>query len=125
MSAFGAGGCDGKVIPLGSKSARGQESGAGGAVTAGAGGSVAGGGAAGSAGQGSGGRAGAGGSGGTAGAGAFRFDDASPIDQLTSESIEENPTLTADELEIYFISNRSGNADVWFSTRESAEGTFG
>jgi hypothetical protein len=113
------------VIPLGSKSARGEESGAGGAGTAGAGGSVAGGGAAGSAGQGIGGKAGAGGSGGTAGQGTFRFDDASPISQLTTESIEENPTLTADELEIYFISNRGGNADVWFSTRESAEGTFG
>ena len=124
VSAFGAGGCDGKVIPLGSQSARGEQSDGGGAGTAGAGGSVAGGGSAGSAGQSSGGKAGGGGSGGMAGAGTLRFDDASPIDRVTSEFIEENPTLTADELEIYFISDRGGNADVWFSTRESAEGTF-
>jgi hypothetical protein len=125
VSAFGAGGCDGKVVPLGNQSARGEKSSGGSAGTAGSGGSVAGGGAAGSAGQGNGGKAGAGGSGGMAGVGTLRFDDASPIDEVTTEFIEENPTLTADELEIYFISDRDGNADVWFSTRESAEGTFG
>jgi len=37
----------------------------------------------------------------------------------------DNPTLTADLLEIYFTSDRAGQGDVWFARRASADQAFG
>src|SRR6188768_3575031 len=37
----------------------------------------------------------------------------------------DNPTLTADLLEIYFTSDRAGQGDVWFARRASTGQQFG
>jgi WD40-like Beta Propeller Repeat len=37
----------------------------------------------------------------------------------------DNPTLTADRLEIYFTSDRAGQGDLWFARRASAGQPFG
>ena len=58
---------------------------------------------------------GAGNDGGTGG-GTLRFVDASPVTELYTESIEDNPTLTADGLQIFFTSDRASNMDVWVAT---------
>jgi hypothetical protein len=94
-----------------------SEAGAGGA-TSGQGGSNAGG-------QGGADTAGASGAGGTPNT--IRIIDVSPIAELATDSTEENPTLTADLLHIYFSSNREGSAgaDVYTASRSSATGTFG
>jgi hypothetical protein len=47
------------------------------------------------------------------------------VAELASDSRTDNPTLTADLLEIYFTSDRGGNADVWFATRASSGAPFG
>lgn len=44
---------------------------------------------------------------------------------IGSDDKDDNPTLTADLLEIYFTSTRSGDTDVWFAKRESADVDFG
>lgn len=43
---------------------------------------------------------------------------------IGSEDKDDNPTLTNDMLEIYFTSTRSGNSDVWFARRDSADVDF-
>ncbi len=54
----------------------------------------------------------------------------SPADRLKAldtSADEENPSLTADLLEIYFISDREdgvGDSDIWFSRRASTELPF-
>jgi len=48
------------------------------------------------------------------------------VADLASNVRTDNPTLTADLLEIYFTSDReSGNGDVWFARRASAGLSFG
>ncbi len=47
------------------------------------------------------------------------FGPAEPAIELNSPYSEDDPTLTGDLLEIYFASTRSGNEDVWTSTRVS------
>jgi hypothetical protein len=48
------------------------------------------------------------------------------VPELASSSRTDNPTLTGDLLEIYFTTDRvSGNGDVWFATRASADAPFG
>lgn len=50
------------------------------------------------------------------------------VGALDSTADEENPTLTRDLLEIYFISDRedgSGDHDIWFARRSSVDEPFG
>jgi hypothetical protein len=71
--------------------------------------------------------AGAAGGGGSGGGGSrsLRFGDASPVTEIDTESVEDNPTLTADMLQIFFTSDRGGDSDVWFATREFTSDLFG
>jgi len=49
-------------------------------------------------------------------------DGGRPVDKINSNGDDEDPTLTADLLQIYFTSRRpggSGNGDIWFATRAS------
>ncbi|HLK88968.1 MAG TPA: hypothetical protein VKZ18_03685 [Polyangia bacterium] len=56
----------------------------------------------------------------------YAFDTPVMVAELASPSRTDNPTLTADLLEIYFTTDRvSGNGDVWFATRASPSGPFG
>lgn len=43
------------------------------------------------------------------------------MDALTSDFADLDPSLTDDELEIYFVSERSGNPDIWWSSRASLD----
>jgi hypothetical protein len=43
---------------------------------------------------------------------------------IGSDDKDDNPTLTADLLEIYFTSTRSGDSDVWVAKRTSADSDF-
>src|SRR3954466_16353067 len=36
------------------------------------------------------------------------------------DAIDEDPTLTADVLELYFMSTRAGNRDIWTARRATA-----
>lgn len=47
------------------------------------------------------------------------FDAPVLVTELSSFAAEDDPTLTADMLEIYFGSTRNGLEDVWMSTRDS------
>jgi len=67
---------------------------------------------------------GAGNDGGT-GAGTLRFGNASPVTELYTEGVEDNPTLTADGLELFFTSDRGGDMDVWVATRARTSELFG
>src|SRR5690606_7113243 len=58
------------------------------------------------------------------GAGAMKDPDAphfaapvSVAELNDPEAKEQDPTLTSDHLEIFFFSDREGNADIWASTR--------
>jgi len=56
----------------------------------------------------------------------YHFDVPVLVPELASASRTDNPTLTGDLLEIYFTTDRvSGNGDVWFATRASADAPFG
>lgn len=47
------------------------------------------------------------------------------IDELsTADSKDQDPTLTGDLLEIYFFSERSGNAEIWNSRRTAVDGVW-
>jgi hypothetical protein len=130
-SAFGSSGCSGKTVALGSQgeavSSGAPGGGTGGGAGIGSGGDAAGsgaspgGGASGNAGASSGGNAGNAGSGG----GRLRFLDASPVAELDTDYAEDNPTLTADGLEIYFTSDRGGDTDVWVARRTRVTDLFG
>jgi Tol biopolymer transport system component len=55
------------------------------------------------------------------------FAAPAPIAELNTASLEEDPTLTADQLEIFFVSDRAGGAgltDIWTSTRVSTTGVW-
>src|SRR5262245_23929212 len=48
-----------------------------------------------------------------------------PFPELTAPGTAlDDPTLTADMLEIYFNSNRSGNDDIWMSTRSTTSSVW-
>lgn len=50
------------------------------------------------------------------------FADPEPITELcVDDAKDQDPTLTGDLLEIFFFSERDGNADLWTSRRESVE----
>jgi hypothetical protein len=115
-------GCEGNTVELGKGTAADAVAGSSGSGgRAGSGGLGASGGASG--------RATGGGAGspsaGSGGGGTLRFLDASPVAEIDTESIEDNPTLTRDGLQIFFTSDRDGNTDVWFATRSSPTGLFG
>lgn len=56
----------------------------------------------------------------------YHFGTPELVTELASAGQSENPTLTADLLEIYFTTDRvSGNSDVWFATRGAASQPFG
>jgi hypothetical protein len=57
----------------------------------------------------------------------YHFGVPSPVAELASPSRSDNPTLTADMLEIYFTTNRdsNGNGDIWFAQRASVSSSFG
>ncbi|WP_437591696.1 TolB family protein [Sorangium sp. So ce1000] len=66
---------------------------------------------------------GQGGGGGAAGAPERpTFDAPTAVTELNSDSREEDPTLTGDLLEIYFMSDRGGSRDIWTS-RRAAQGS--
>lgn len=44
---------------------------------------------------------------------------------VNSANSEEHPSLTADGLTLYFTSDRSGDPDLWFSTRADRSSPFG
>ena len=56
------------------------------------------------------------------------FETAAIVEQLRSTAREDDPSLTADLLEIYFDSDRSGGmggGDIWMSTRGSLDAPWG
>jgi hypothetical protein len=55
-----------------------------------------------------------------------RFAAPSPIAALSDpDAIDEDPTFTADQLELYFMSTRAGTRDLWTSRRGAAEDAWG
>ena len=140
LGGLAASGCESELLTLGERPIE-IEGGSGGdglgGTPAGSGGTGAGGTASGQGGTDAGGEAGsetAGASGeradggaGTGGEGGrtIRVVDVSPVAELlTTDDDEENPTLTADLLTIYYISDRSGNDDVWMASRASPTALF-
>jgi hypothetical protein len=56
----------------------------------------------------------------------YHFETPKIVPELASNARTDNPTLTADLLEIYFTSDReSGNGDVWVATRSDPSQPFG
>jgi Tol biopolymer transport system component len=56
----------------------------------------------------------------------YRFGAPSVIAELSAPAKTDNPSLTADLLEIYFTSERSGpNAEVWRAQRSQRDSPFG
>jgi hypothetical protein len=56
----------------------------------------------------------------------YHFGTPTMVTELASSSRTDNPTLTADLLQIFFTTDRvSGNGDVWYATRASASEPFG
>jgi WD40-like Beta Propeller Repeat len=53
------------------------------------------------------------------------FGAAIAVAGLESDAKDDNPTLTANLLEIYFSSTRGGNADVWRASRTEQAAAFG
>lgn len=123
-------GCEGKAVELGHAPGavdNGAGAGSGGQSGMGGGGGLAAsGGSSGSGGSGAG-TSGStsGGEGGAGGIGVLRFLNASSIEQTVTEDIEDNPTLTADGLELFFTSTRGGDSDVWVATRATVDDDFG
>jgi Tol biopolymer transport system component len=56
---------------------------------------------------------------------AYHFGTPVRIPELDSPAKTDNPSLTADLREIYFTSERTGSAEVWFATRPSRDQAFG
>ncbi len=48
-----------------------------------------------------------------------------PVDSLNTTSNDMYAVLSKDELTVYFTSDRSGNDDLWFATRESVDAPWG
>jgi hypothetical protein len=47
------------------------------------------------------------------------------VDYRPTDPSDDDPSLTADLLELYFNSSRGGNADIWVMYRFSADGAWG
>jgi len=58
---------------------------------------------------------------------AYHFGAPALVKELASTSKVENPTLTADSLQIFFTTNRNSgtSSDVWFARRSSVTEPFG
>ena len=57
---------------------------------------------------------------------AFRFDPPAVLAELSAPAKTDNPTLSADLLEIYFTSERNGiPADIWRAERSDSSEPFG
>jgi hypothetical protein len=54
----------------------------------------------------------------------YHFETPQLVAELASATRTDNPTLTADQLEIYFTSDRSGSGDVWFARRTNLRMPF-
>lgn len=52
------------------------------------------------------------------------FDAASPLTTLNSSTVDHLPWVSADELVIYFTTDRAGNSEVWSATRASRAQPF-
>src|SRR4051812_24308964 len=57
----------------------------------------------------------------------FHFGTPTLVKELALSTKVENPTLTADSLQIFFTTNRNNgtNSDVWFARRSAASEPFG
>jgi WD40 repeat protein len=55
----------------------------------------------------------------------YHFEAPQLVPELATDVRSDNPTLTADLLEIYFTSERAGNGDVWFARRADTRQPFG
>jgi hypothetical protein len=53
-----------------------------------------------------------------------RYGNITPVAELNSSSNDFHPCLTADLLEIFFVSERGGDRDIWSATRESVDSTW-
>jgi len=55
----------------------------------------------------------------------YQFEPPQIVAELASNARTDNPTLTADLLEIYFTSDRvSGNGDLWYARRTNPRMPF-
>jgi len=54
----------------------------------------------------------------------YRFEVPQLVAELRTDMRTDNPTLTADLLEIFFTSDRSGNGDVWTARRSTRSQPF-
>lgn len=62
------------------------------------------------------------GAGGTAGLERPRYTTPNPVDELNDPvAKDQDPSLTADQLEIFFFSDRGGEADIWAARRSSVD----
>jgi len=52
------------------------------------------------------------------------FDDVTPLSSLNGPGMDHQPELSADQLSIYFVSDRSGDVDIWRSTRAAISAAF-
>jgi hypothetical protein len=58
---------------------------------------------------------------------AFSVDTSGLFDQINTTSVEQTPTVTIDELTVYFASDRNGGAggtDIWRATRATKNDPF-
>jgi hypothetical protein len=55
----------------------------------------------------------------------YHFGPPQVVAELSDGSKNDNPTLSADLLELAFTSDRSGNSDVWLADRATASAPFG
>ncbi|HOU93565.1 MAG TPA: hypothetical protein PLU22_21080 [Polyangiaceae bacterium] len=54
-----------------------------------------------------------------------RFANPTPVDDLNDpDAKDQDPSLTGDQLEIFFFSDRSGSEDIWTATREAPEASW-
>ncbi len=53
------------------------------------------------------------------------FDAPTAVDGLNDpDAKDQDPTVTSDQLEIFFFTDRDGNADIWTSTRDSVDDSW-
>ncbi len=53
------------------------------------------------------------------------FDEPLLLANLSSPAIDDDPTLTADLLELYFSTTRGGEKDIWVSSRSTPQSPWG
>lgn len=65
-------------------------------------------------------------SGGMPGVAPPRFKEPRAVAELNDPNAkDQDPTVTADQLEIFFFTDRGGDADIWTATRESVDAPWG